>query len=93
MLFGITLHTLLWKRKYTKLNVPMVVAACVMAVLATSQIIVDTVNIFWAFIPLDRKRRIMFLSNPTEPIFAAKHAIYFTMMLVGDAIVVRFLYF
>ncbi|KDR76853.1 hypothetical protein GALMADRAFT_139719 [Galerina marginata CBS 339.88] len=87
ILFGVTIRTLLWKRKLAKLNRIMVVAACLMAVLATCQIVVDTVNIFRAFIPLDRESRIIFLSNPTEPIFAAKHAIYFTMMLVGDAIV------
>jgi hypothetical protein len=89
VLFGMTLYTLLWKRRKAKLNVIMVVAACVMAVLATCQIVVDTVNIFWAFIPLNRESRIIFLSNPTEPIFAAKHAIYFTMMLVGDMIVIH----
>ncbi|KAF8800520.1 hypothetical protein BYT27DRAFT_7313774, partial [Phlegmacium glaucopus] len=42
---------------------------------------------FMAFIPLDRVARLAFFSDLTHPIFSAKHAIYFTMMLVGDAIV------
>lgn len=69
----------------------MIVASAVMCSLATSQIIVDSVNIFRAFIPLDRIQRQEFLSDATQPIFAAKHAIYFTMVIVGDIIVVSML--
>ncbi|KAF8991667.1 hypothetical protein BDQ17DRAFT_1370452 [Cyathus striatus] len=87
VLFFISFHTLVKRKKRSKLSPAMIVAAVTMAVLATCQIIVDTVNIFWAFIPLTREERIIFLTDVTHPIFAAKHAIYFTMMLVGDAIV------
>jgi len=66
----------------------MLIAACIMVALATAQIIVDTTNIFQAFIDLDIQQRVSFLSDVTEPVFAAKHAIYFTMMLVGDIIVI-----
>jgi len=60
-----------------------------MAALATSQYVVDTVNIFWAFFGTnDRQARILFLHDVTRPIFAAKHSIFFTMMVVGDGIVV-----
>jgi len=59
-----------------------------MMCLSTTQIVVDTVNIFRAFIDLERQQRIMFLLDVTQPIFAAKHAIYFTMMLIGDIIVI-----
>ena len=69
-------------------NYPLIVGALVMLGLGTAQIIVDTANIFRAFIRLDRQQRIFFMSDVTEPIFAAKHAIYFTQMLVGDSIVV-----
>jgi len=82
------LHTLLRRRRQSSLNIPMLTAAIVMMVLATSQIVVDTVNIFGAFISLERQQRILLLSDVTQPIFAAKHAIYFTMMLIGDIIVI-----
>ncbi|VDB95596.1 unnamed protein product [Peniophora sp. CBMAI 1063] len=95
ILFGIFLTLisaafwiLLEKRGRGQRNLPFLVAALVMFGLSFAQIIVDTVNVFRAFIPLDRAQRILFLLNVTEPIFAAKHAIYFTMMLVGDAIVI-----
>lgn len=84
-----TFYILLFQRRYSRLNMPMTVATCVMFCLATSQLIVDTINIFRAFIPLDQQERIMFLTDATQPIFAAKHAIYFTMMITGDTIVVR----
>ncbi|THH09113.1 hypothetical protein EW146_g8787 [Bondarzewia mesenterica] len=84
-----TLHILIiGRQRNSKLNVPMTIAAMVMLVLATAQIIVDTVNVFMAFVVLDRPERLRFLLDVTQRIFAAKHAIYFTMMLVGDSIVI-----
>ncbi|KAJ6496164.1 hypothetical protein C8R45DRAFT_985114 [Mycena sanguinolenta] len=90
ILFGATVHILTRRRKNgAKINLPMLIAALLMMVLATAQIIVDTINIFWAFVnhetPLERQ---FFLEDATQPIFAAKHAIYFTMMLLGDSIVI-----
>ncbi|KAF4569917.1 hypothetical protein EYR40_008897 [Pleurotus pulmonarius] len=64
----------------------MVLALLVMMALATAQLAVDAVNIFQAFVDNNRFERVLFLSNPTLPIFAAKHAIFFTMIVVGDAI-------
>ncbi|KAJ7750808.1 hypothetical protein B0H16DRAFT_1549167 [Mycena metata] len=84
----ITFYHLLWTRRHSKLNVPMVGAAVVMSILATCQLIVDTDNIFKAFIDLERPARLFFLIDATQQIFAAKHAIYFTQMIVGDAIVI-----
>ncbi|KZV60852.1 hypothetical protein PENSPDRAFT_619755 [Peniophora sp. CONT] len=95
ILFGTFLTlvlTALWilfeKRGRGQRNLPFIGAALVMLGLSFAQIIVDTINIFRAFIPLDRAQRILFLVNVTEPIFAAKHSIFFTQMLVGDAIVI-----
>jgi hypothetical protein len=95
ILFGVfftLVSTTLWilaeKRGRGQRNLPFIIAAIIMLALALAQLVVDAVNVFRAFIPLDRTARILFLSNVTEPIFAAKHSIYFTMMLVGDAIVI-----
>ena len=87
-LVSTALWILLERRGRGQRNFPFIVAALVMLGLSFAQIIVDTVNIFRAFIPLERPERLFFLLDVTEPIFAAKHSIYFTMMLVGDAIVV-----
>jgi len=74
--------TLLFTKRQSRV---MLGAVIVMFLLATAQIIVDTVNIFMAFVDLpDRISRLAFLENPTLPIFAAKHAIFFTMIWVGD---------
>jgi hypothetical protein len=74
-----------------KTNITMLIAAILMMTLATGQIIVDTTNIFWAFIDKgSRLERQSFLQDATQPIFAAKHAIYFTMMLLGDSIVASY---
>ncbi|KAJ7613354.1 hypothetical protein DFH06DRAFT_1109235 [Mycena polygramma] len=90
ILFGATVHILTRRRRHGgKVNLPMLVASCLMMLLATAQLIVDTVNVFWAFISHDpRVQRQFFLEDATQPIFAAKHAVYFTMMLLGDSIVI-----
>lgn len=59
-----------------------------MIALATAQLVVDTTTIFDSYVSLDRPERIVSLSNISKPINSAKHAIFFTMMLFGDAIVV-----
>ena len=82
------IYILTRRRRYSRPNIPMILAGVVMLFLSTAQFIVDATNLFMAFIPLNRVARIAFFSDLTHPIFAAKHAIYFTMMLVGDAIVV-----
>ncbi|TDL17399.1 hypothetical protein BD410DRAFT_843670 [Rickenella mellea] len=60
-----------------------------MFLLATVQISLDTTNLFLAFIDLDRSQRVEFLADPSKPIWAAKAATYFTMMIVGDVIVIH----
>lgn len=75
-------------KKNQSINVPLVFTSTLMFCLATAQIIVGTVAIFEGFITLERPSRIKFLGNVTYPINAAKHAIFFTMLLLGDAIVV-----
>ncbi|KAJ7438741.1 hypothetical protein FB451DRAFT_978917, partial [Mycena latifolia] len=89
ILLGATIYILIyWRQEGGKLNLPMFIASLLMMALATAQIIADTVNIFWAFINEDtRLERQFFLSDARQPIFAAKHAIYFTMLLLGDTIV------
>ncbi|KXN91262.1 hypothetical protein AN958_01584 [Leucoagaricus sp. SymC.cos] len=87
-----TVHVLTVGRlRHSTINVPMLGAAFLMMGLATAQLAVDSVNIFTAFIrkgDVGRAGRNAHLLDVTQPIFAAKHAIYFTMMFVGDAIVV-----
>ncbi|TDL17409.1 hypothetical protein BD410DRAFT_730062 [Rickenella mellea] len=87
-LFFATVYILTRRRRHSRPNIPMLVGAVVMFLLATAQIVVDTANIFHPFIYLDRTHRIENLSDPTKPLWAAKAAIYFTMMLVGDVIVI-----
>lgn len=66
----------------------MVVTSLLMFTLATCQLAVDTTSVFNAFIDLDRTARIALLNTKTIPINAAKHAIFFALMILGDAIVV-----
>lgn len=49
---------------------------------------VDCVTIFDAFIALDRPTRKATLANISIPINATKRALFFAMMILGDAIVV-----
>ncbi|KAJ7689734.1 hypothetical protein B0H17DRAFT_874164, partial [Mycena rosella] len=87
---AVTVYILIYRRRSReKLNLPMLTASLLMMALATAQIIVDTINIFKTFInDKTRLERQFFLQDATQPIFAAKHAVYFTMMLLGDSIVV-----
>jgi len=94
-LFGIFLvldfaaiYILTQRRRHSSINLPMLAASVIMLLLATTQFVVDVANIFMGFIPLARTGRLAFFADLTQPIFAAKHAIYFTMMLVGDSIVI-----
>lgn len=90
VLSAASLYVLLQKRRLSmgKSNKIFVLVALLMLGLATAQLVVDTTNLFRAFIPFERAGRVGFLLDVTQPIFAAKHSIYFTMMLVGDSIVV-----
>ncbi|KAK0447012.1 uncharacterized protein EV420DRAFT_1714619 [Desarmillaria tabescens] len=56
--------------------------------LATAQLAVDCVTIFNTFVPMGRATRQTTLANITIPVNAAKRAIFFTMMVLGDAIVI-----
>ncbi|TDL17410.1 hypothetical protein BD410DRAFT_794370 [Rickenella mellea] len=86
-LFVATMHILLTRKHHkSRPNIPMIIAAVVMFLLATVQISLDTTNVFRAFINLDRTQRLEFLTDPAKPIWAAKAATYFAMMIVGDII-------
>ncbi|KAF8883519.1 hypothetical protein BD779DRAFT_1539317 [Infundibulicybe gibba] len=84
------LYILVRRRDYhRRINKPMVVAAITMFLLSTAQFVVDTTTVFVGFIAIsDRPHRLAYLNDLSEPIFAARHAIYFAMMIVGDAIVI-----
>ncbi|KAF8883525.1 hypothetical protein BD779DRAFT_1744070 [Infundibulicybe gibba] len=85
------LYILVRRRNYHRsVNKPMVLAAAVMFLLSMAQFVVDVTYVFLGFIAsMDSSRttRLEYFGDLTQPIFAARHAIYFTMMLVGDAIV------
>ncbi|TDL17411.1 hypothetical protein BD410DRAFT_807367 [Rickenella mellea] len=87
-LFVATMQVLTRKRRHSRPNIPSIVSAVVMFILATAQISVDTTNIFLSFITLDRTHSVEFLLDGTKPILAARAGIYFTMMLVGDVILI-----
>ncbi|KAF8883522.1 hypothetical protein BD779DRAFT_825736 [Infundibulicybe gibba] len=83
------LYILFRRRGYRSINKPLVFAAIVMLLLATAQFVVDATITFDAFITIsDRPTRQVYINNITVPIIAATHAIYFTMMIVGDVIVI-----
>ncbi|KDR76844.1 hypothetical protein GALMADRAFT_156179 [Galerina marginata CBS 339.88] len=85
----IAINILTRRRRHTSFNPFFVTAAALMLLLATAQFVVDSTNIAMGFLPIEnRALRQSFFLDLTQPIFAAKHAIYFTMMLVGDAIVI-----
>ncbi|KAF8879029.1 hypothetical protein BD779DRAFT_1447229 [Infundibulicybe gibba] len=80
---------------HRSVNKPMTLAAAVMFLLSMTQFVVDTAYIFSGFIALansdpTRTTRQKYFSDLTQPLYAARHAVYFTMMLVGDAIVVKY---
>lgn len=85
-----TIYILLRKRRHSKPNVPMIIAAILMPLLATAQLVVDCINLYHGFIPAHTvPERVKYFNNQTRPVYAAKLSIYFTMMMLGDAIVVR----
>ncbi|KAG7095908.1 hypothetical protein E1B28_006594 [Marasmius oreades] len=60
-----------------------------MYVLATTQMVVDCVVIFGAFVePEPRTLRKAKMANNTIPIIATKRALFFVMMILGDIIVI-----
>ncbi|KAG7095905.1 hypothetical protein E1B28_006592 [Marasmius oreades] len=85
-----TLYVLLrGKRGRSALNHPLIFTSVLMFVLATVQIVVDCVVIFDAFIEINpRPVRKLKMSNIRIPIVAAKRALFFAMMILGDAIVI-----
>jgi hypothetical protein len=90
ILTALSLYILLSRsrRGGAKVNKPMVVTSLLMFALATSQVIVDCIAMFDPFIKMTRPERIAEFKNNSLPINASKHGIFFTMMLLGDAIVV-----
>jgi len=84
-----TFHILLVRRRNHTTNVPMLITAILLFSLATTQIVVDTVSVFQAFLdtPNAAARNAYFL-NDSNKILTAKHAIFFHMMLLGDVIVI-----
>jgi magnesium-transporting ATPase (P-type) len=90
ILTALSLYILLSRsrRGGAKVNKPMVVTSLLMFALATSQVIVDCIAMFDPFIKMTRPERIAEFKNNSLPINASKHGIFFTMMLLGDAIVI-----
>ncbi|KAK0435497.1 hypothetical protein EV421DRAFT_1835228 [Armillaria borealis] len=83
-----TLYVLLRRRRREAVNYTLLATSVLMYSLATAQIVVDCITIFNTFIPMDRATRQATLANVTIPTNAAKRAILFAMMILGDAIVI-----
>ncbi|KAA1475108.1 hypothetical protein DENSPDRAFT_782847 [Dentipellis sp. KUC8613] len=86
-IYATYLYVQRWKR-----NEPVPWAIPVLAVLmfflATAQITVDTLNVFFAFVDrATRAERIAFLMDSTQPIFAWKFSVVTIMMFLGDCLV------
>ncbi|TDL17403.1 hypothetical protein BD410DRAFT_901490 [Rickenella mellea] len=88
-LFVVTMHILLGKKQHQpRPNIPMIVAAVLMFLFGTVQIVLHTRDIFQAFINMGRTHRLQFLTDATKPLWAVKAVIYFATMIIGDAIVI-----
>ena len=67
----------------------MVTTGVLLILLATARFVVDTANVFVAFIRHDpRSARLTYLEDVTEPLFSAKHLLFITSLFVGDSFVV-----
>ncbi|KAK7056366.1 hypothetical protein VNI00_002920 [Paramarasmius palmivorus] len=88
VLTAATLYILIQKNPSPKLNLPLILTSCLMYTLATAQMVVDCVVIFDAFIDLPRPERIALMANLSIPIVATKRALFFVMLILGDAIVI-----
>ncbi|TFY61751.1 hypothetical protein EVG20_g6943 [Dentipellis fragilis] len=76
-----------WKRN-EPVPWPIPVLAVLMFFLATTQIIVDTLNVFFAFVDhATRAERIAFLMDSTQSIFAWKFSTVTTMIFFADCLV------
>jgi len=85
-LFAITTYILIESRRRESLNVPMIVNSLLLFGLATAQIGIDIDDIFVAFIDKTKQERIEFMRD-SQPLFAAKHAIFICQTVVGDLFV------
>ncbi|KAG6812293.1 hypothetical protein H0H92_003602 [Tricholoma furcatifolium] len=83
-----TLYVLTYGRKGSPANIPLILTSILMYLLATAQIVIDTTSIFQAFISLDRAARKARLADISIPVNATKRAIFFGMMILGDAIAI-----
>ncbi|KDR71433.1 hypothetical protein GALMADRAFT_143710 [Galerina marginata CBS 339.88] len=89
ILDAVAINILTRRRRRTSFNPVSVTAAILMLLLATAQFIADCTNVAMGFIPLEsRALRQSFFLDLTQPIYAASITIYFTMILVGDFIVI-----
>ncbi|KAF8879039.1 hypothetical protein BD779DRAFT_1676574 [Infundibulicybe gibba] len=85
----VALYILVRHSNYRRsMNRPMILAAVIMLLLRLLNLQSTPQTSSWVHKYSGSTQRLAFLSNLTNPIFAAKHAIYFTMMVVGDAIVI-----
>ena len=76
-------------RQGSQLNWPMVTTGVMLIVLATARFVVDTANIFVAFIRHDpRSARLEYLQDVTQPLFTTKHLLFITSLFIGDSFVV-----
>ncbi|TFK50626.1 hypothetical protein OE88DRAFT_276584 [Heliocybe sulcata] len=76
-----------WSSQSARMNKVTLAVAILMAILATTQLVADTINIFLAFINMGRPERAEFLNDVTQPIFVFKHAIIIVMFFVSDLFV------
>ena len=70
----------------------MVTTGVLLIVLATARFVVDTANIFVAFVAFirhdPRSARLEYLQDVTQPLFTTKHLLFITSLFIGDSFVV-----
>ncbi|KAH9849001.1 hypothetical protein C2E23DRAFT_684261, partial [Lenzites betulinus] len=89
-LFGVCGYDLMQRRARvgTQLSWPMVLASVLLIIIATVRFVVDTANIFVAFIRHDpRSLRIAYLTDVTQPLFTTRHSLLIVALLIGDSFV------
>jgi len=69
-------------------TMPMLLAGLFLVILCTARLVIDTTNVFVAFIGHpDRATRIKYLTNVRAPLFTTKHSILVAVLFVGDSFV------
>ncbi|KAI0322970.1 hypothetical protein OF83DRAFT_1181048 [Amylostereum chailletii] len=88
-LFVVSAYDLIVRKgKKSHISMPMAFTGISLILLATARFIIDTTNVFVAFVGHDpRSERIVYLQDVKQQLFTTKHCILITALTIGDSFV------